>query len=612
MLCQSATVSSLVLGPLLRHVDETSATVWVETAGAGTVRVTAGEHAASARTFRVHDHHFALVCLDGLTKGTKTPYTVDIDDERVWPEDDSPYPASLVPTLDLAKPLRLAFGSCRTSVGHDAEGNDQHGVDALRAYALRMAGITDSDSEDPDPDGEVRWPDLVLFLGDQVYADETTQKMREFIESRRDIESPPGTELKDFEEYAHLYWLAWSDPANRWLLSTVPSAMIFDDHDIRDDWNTSQAWKDQMEATDWWHDRIVGGLAAYWVYQHLGNLTAAERAGDVLWQRIEAHEGFGGADELDLSDPLDEFAERADQEPTHYRWSYVREYGSQARLVVIDSRAARVLDPEHRSLLDEDEMDWLDAQMRGDVDHLLVGTSIPFLLAPGLHYVEAFSEALVAGGMGQAGGARRGEAAPGRRPRALGGLPGRLPDGGTDDHGGGPRPTRPGAADDHLPLRRRAPQLRLRGAADPRRAARGRPADQPDPPGRLLADPQPVAATMALRHGGGLLRGRRTPGTRRGPLGQGAEGADAVVAGARAVVRQQPGHVGGQVRRAAPVVGHRRGPGRRGRPPPPQAGRRGVGAVSGAVPHDRPDPAHPHPRCRRWSWPPPPPRAWPR
>ncbi|MGW1633884.1 hypothetical protein, partial [Streptomyces anthocyanicus] len=28
----------------------------------------------------------------------------------------------------------------------------------------------------------------------------------------------------------------------RWLLSTVPSCMIFDDHDVIDDWNTSAAW----------------------------------------------------------------------------------------------------------------------------------------------------------------------------------------------------------------------------------------------------------------------------------------------------------------------------------------------------------------------------------
>ena len=391
-------MNDLVLGPLLRHVDEDSACIWVETARAGTVRVEAGDSCGESRTFGVHGHHYALVCVEGLATGTKYPYTVAVDGTQVWPPADSPFPPSLIPTLDQAKPLRMAFGSCRTSVSHDAQGNNTHGVDALRAYALRMAGETDTSAdEDPDPGDEVRWPDVVLFLGDQVYADETTKEMQEFIESRRDIDQPPWKELKDYEEYAHLYQLAWTDPANRWLLSTVPTVMIFDDHDIRDDWNTSQQWKDEMEATSWWHGRIVAGLASYWVYQHLGNMTPSERAEDEIWQRIDGHEG---ADEIDLSDVLDEFADRADQKPESYRWSYAREYGDQARLVVVDSRAARVLDPDNRSILDDGEMAWLDEQMRGDVEHLLIGTSLPFLLAPGLHYVEAFSESLAGGAWG--------------------------------------------------------------------------------------------------------------------------------------------------------------------------------------------------------------------
>ena len=396
------TTPSLVLGPLLRYVDETRASIWVETDRAGTVVVEAGEVRAEAPTFGVHGHHFALVCLSGLERGSKTPYRVLLDDAQVWPAADPAVPSlpdPVVPTLDDAKPLRLAFGSCRTSVGHDADGNRTHGVDALRAYALRMAGLTDpSHEDDPDPGDEVRWPDLVLFLGDQVYADETTAAMQEFISSRRSLEEPPGEELQDFEEYAHLYRLAWSDPVNRWLLSTLPSLMIFDDHDVRDDWNTSQAWKDEMEARPWWHGRIVAALASYWVYQHIGNLSPEELAQDENWQRITAHAGPG---EFDASAVLDAFAEKADQEPESYRWSFARQYGDQARLVVVDSRAARVLEPESRSLLDPHEMAWLDEQLRGDVDHLLVGTSLPFLLAPGLHYVEAFGEALAGGGWGR-------------------------------------------------------------------------------------------------------------------------------------------------------------------------------------------------------------------
>ncbi|WP_210651900.1 alkaline phosphatase D family protein [Nocardioides sp. SYSU D00065] len=392
---------ALVLGPLLRYVDETSAAVWVETRDRATVTVTRGDASASAPTFAVHGHHYALVELGGLAPGTTEPYTVEVDGQTVWPEAGSAFPAPRIATLEPGRPLHLAFGSCRTSVSHDRGGNSSHGVDALRTWALRLA-----DHAPPvDPDDadlvEGRLPDLLLFLGDQVYADETTEEMKAFIESRRDIDEPPWTELKDYEEYAHLYGLAWSDDAIRWLLSTVPSAMIFDDHDIRDDWNTSLDWRREMEATSWWHDRIVAGLASYWVYQHLGNLSPTARAADELYAEVLAHRGDG---ELDLSDRLDAFAARVDQEPSAYRWSYTRDFDTQARLVVVDSRAARDLRPESRAMLDAEEAAWLDDQLRGDVDHLLVGTSLPFLLARGLHHLEAFGEALAGGAWGERAG----------------------------------------------------------------------------------------------------------------------------------------------------------------------------------------------------------------
>ena len=396
----TATDDLLVLGPLLRRVDETAASVWVETTDHATVTVTRGTGQWSARTFTVHGHHYALVELDGLEPGSSETYSVSVDGHTVWPQVASPFPAPVIATLEPGRPLRMAFGSCRTSVAHDEKGNRTHGVDAMRAWALELAGQVepaDPDDDDLDPS---RVPDLMLLLGDQVYADETTEAMQAFIESRRDIEQPPWKELQDYEEYAHLYALAWSDPANRWLLSTVPSAMIFDDHDIRDDWNTSQEWRRQMEATSWWHGRIVAGLGSYWVYQHLGNMSAAERAEDEIYQQVLAHRGD---DEYDLGEVLDAFADRVDQHPTTYRWSYTRDFDTQARLVVVDSRAARELEPSSRALLDRDEAAWLDEQMRGGFDHLLIGTSLPFLLARGLHHLEAFSEALADGAWGERG-----------------------------------------------------------------------------------------------------------------------------------------------------------------------------------------------------------------
>ncbi len=308
----------------------------------------------------------------------------------VWPLADSRFPPPRIRTIDRSRPTRLLFGSCRTSVPHDREGNASNGVDALRALALALA------------DGEEAWPDVVAFLGDQVYADETSDAMREFIAERRDITQPPGEEIKDYEEYAHLYGLAWSDEAIRWLLSTLPSCMIFDDHDIRDDWNTSWTWQEEINLTPWWHERLMGGLSAYWVYQHLGNLPPAELARDEVYARVLAS-GSGDVAEgagIDLTDPVFDLARRVDRHPEVYRWSYRRELGD-CRLVVVDSRAARVLDPDRRSMLDPDEMAWLDEQLTGDVEHLFIGTSLPFLLPPGLHDFEAIDEVLAQGAHGR-------------------------------------------------------------------------------------------------------------------------------------------------------------------------------------------------------------------
>jgi phosphodiesterase/alkaline phosphatase D-like protein len=374
----------LVLGPVLRYVDETSAVIWVEVDRPTVVSVKAGGRTYANPTFCVHGHSYAMVDVDGLTPGDSLPYEVFIGDDRVWPHVSSSFPPSRIRTLDPARDPRLLYGSCRTSVSHDAEGNAGHGVDALRAYAIRL-------HDEP----EDRWPDLVLFLGDQVYADETSDAMREFISSRRDTDEGSGEELADYAEYAHLYSLAWADPANRWLLSTVPSAMIFDDHDVRDDWNTSQAWRDKMAVVPWWPRRISAALASYWVYQHLGNLSPEERRADELWQAVSGM--HSGADAGDL---LDRFALRADAEPTEYRWSHARRLGD-TRLVVIDTRAARVLRDGQRAMLDPAEMKWLGEQMRGDCEHLVIGSSLPYLMPVGLHHAEAWDEALAQGSWGE-------------------------------------------------------------------------------------------------------------------------------------------------------------------------------------------------------------------
>ncbi|MFE2054969.1 alkaline phosphatase D family protein [Streptomyces sp. NPDC059446] len=392
-------MAGLRLGPLLRYVDWESgsrATVWVEATRPCTAQVRCADGAAgTSPTFAVEGHHYALVVVTGLTPGSTTPYEVLLDGRRVWPPEDSRFPPSTittpaVPQPEAAAPVRVAFGSCRWAAP-PAHGHDPIGPDALDTLAVRLAA---------DP-GAVR-PDVLLLLGDQVYADETSQATRKRLAARRDLKEPPGAEVADYEEYTHLYDESWRDPDVRWLLSTVPSCMIFDDHDVVDDWNTSAAWVRDMRDTPWWHERIVSGLMSYWVYQHLGNLSPDALEADPVYAAVRA--APDGTETLRLH------AAAADADPTRTRWSYRRVFG-RVRLLMVDTRAARVLDERGRSMLRDEEARWLRAEVLTDpsaYDHLLIGTSLPWLLPPLIHEAETWNAALCRGERGERW-ARRGE-----------------------------------------------------------------------------------------------------------------------------------------------------------------------------------------------------------
>ena len=381
----------LVLGPLLRYAGETDATLWVETDAPCTVEVTADGLPHRSPTFTVEGHHYALVRVTDLEPASSYEYAVALDGASVWPERNSDFPPSTIRTTGSDGEFVLAYGSCRVAVPHEPPytlergkvrrgglGGKRYEQDALFALAHEMM---DSPRES--------WPDALLMLGDQIYADEPSPGATDFIRSRRDPDHPPG--VADFEEYTRLYHDAWGHPTMRWLLSTVPSAMIFDDHDVHDDWNSSKTWVESMRAKPWWEERVVGAFSSYWIYQHLGNLSPEELEESDLFGRMRRSD--------DATRVLREFAYKADREVEGTRWSYHRDFG-RVRLIVADSRAGRVLTPGKRSMLDEGEWEWLREKATGDFDHLLFGTSMPFLLSPGFHNLEAASEAICDGSLG--------------------------------------------------------------------------------------------------------------------------------------------------------------------------------------------------------------------
>ena len=374
----------LLLGPMLRYVDESRATLWMETDAPCEVEVLG--HAAT--TFRVCGRHYAIVVVEGLRPDTAHPYEVVLDGERAWPLPHWDFPPSVIRTIGADRErLRICFGSCRCAVPHvppstlpkdvDDRGRE---VDALHALALRMRR---TDSE--------HWPDLLLMIGDQVYADEDAPETRAFIRSRRDTSQPPGEHVEDFEEYAHLYNETWGEPTLRWLLSTVPTAMLFDDHDVHDDWNTSQAWVREMRAKPWWEPHIAAALSSYWVYQHLGNMSPDQLGSSGILARVRAQDDGG---EL-----LHDWALHDDAQADGSRWSFHRDVG-RCRLVLLDSREGRELAPADRRMVDDDEWDWIERHARGDVDHLILADTLPVFFTPLFHHAEALSEAVCAGAWG--------------------------------------------------------------------------------------------------------------------------------------------------------------------------------------------------------------------
>ena len=91
-------------------------------------------------------------------------------------------------------------------------------------------------------------------------------------------------------------------PAVRRVLANVPSLMIFDDHEITDDWNIDHAWVNSVYGKPAGRRAVTNGLLAYALCQHWGNKPAAfatpghrSAACSMPWRRrCPAHSGQPG------------------------------------------------------------------------------------------------------------------------------------------------------------------------------------------------------------------------------------------------------------------------------------------------------------------------------
>lgn len=388
--------ASLVLGPMLRWVDDDSATVWVETSAPCSVEVLG--HVT--RTFQVERRHYALVIVTGLGPGSTTPYEVHLDGRAVWPDQDADVPPSVIRTTGSHGTVRVLLGSCRAAAPHEvpytqdlAFDPEGRGVDTLWAHARR---IMTQDCE--------LWPTLMVFAGDQIYADDSSPKARERIEAwRADALDLDASKVYDFEEYCWLYHEAWSSGSERWLLSTVPSAMVFDDHDMIDDWNISASWLDDMKSEPTWAKRSVDGYMSYWVHQHLGNLSPRRIGEDGLLEQLKSVD--------DGTDILRQWARQcvaSAGSASGVQFSHVRQLDD-VTVIVVDCRNGRVLDRGARLMVQQAEWDVVAQAASGAVGHVLFVTSLPVFMADGIHDLHTWNERVCDAGAWGRWGRRLGE-----------------------------------------------------------------------------------------------------------------------------------------------------------------------------------------------------------
>jgi hypothetical protein len=227
--------------------------------------------------------------------------------------------------------LRLIHGSCRKAHGK--------GHDALAILDGVLAGNNDT-------------PQLLVLTGDQIYADDVDPALLQAIMDRsaelfggedreRTVALAPfseqllpgrrqelmadqarftGTEaashLVTLAEYCTMYLFAWSDilwgsqlgteeslrdfrqtlPRARRVFANLSTYMIFDDHEVTDDWYRTQNWVNEVANSRIGSRVIRNALISYALFQHWGNAPKAFVEGTPGGDLIAAVDSWGDSD----------------------------------------------------------------------------------------------------------------------------------------------------------------------------------------------------------------------------------------------------------------------------------------------------------------------------
>ena len=271
----------LSVGPLVRATSSSSVVIWAECVQRCRVTVKASPiepladtplAIASTNTVMVGGRSYVAVCLDGLQPASWYTYQLDTDEQKDLENTNAPsmeagehqdtapqyycfrtmnaMGASAVESEQAQRLLRFAYGSCRKSEVQE--------IDMLSAFGSWLVDTYEQ--------REAQWPHLLLLIGDQIYADQPPSALK-------DVYPQLVQGATTFEDFALLYKYAWTkDRGTRQALAAIPTYMIFDDHEVTNNWNIAPWWRAKALHRGL-EQVLVDSLVAYWVYQGWGNLA---------------------------------------------------------------------------------------------------------------------------------------------------------------------------------------------------------------------------------------------------------------------------------------------------------------------------------------------------
>ncbi|CAN5614341.1 hypothetical protein BH23ACI1_BH23ACI1_19340 [soil metagenome] len=326
--------SDLFAGPILRRAEPGLVTIWFATRRRfdfeGLLRRVGDEEWMQARchsrTIKVFPKLFVNLALIVPMEGKPFPSRTLIEYaiceiegdgfvgteefEKIVRDEKLAYGKARFPRFAIhsaGRPLNVLYGSCRKP--HGVKGVDN---DALSFGDDLLATTVD--------DVDAR-PAMLCLGGDQLYADDVApftfdqlasvaaamgapeeglpgglgmpakgRRMQFLFKEARFTSDAADNHLITFAEYVAMYGLAlnranWPSnvtdssvrafvdalPKVRRLLANTPTYMIFDDHDVTDDWNLSVRWRMEVHARYLGRRIVANALGAYWLFQAWGN-----------------------------------------------------------------------------------------------------------------------------------------------------------------------------------------------------------------------------------------------------------------------------------------------------------------------------------------------------